>query len=112
MTGIAGLGRHIAVARVRNRLVVLAVLLMAVSVPAQAATALKGFAMCRDEASLHRLVLASVDNDDAVVRDLMKRSCTVITRSHKVRVLARTKTLARIAWAKRGQWWTVVEAVR
>ena len=94
------------------RVVVLAGLLVGLAVPADAAILKKGYAMCRDQAGLDRLVEASIDNDDATVRELMKTSCRVIAKARKVRILARTQTLAHVAIPKGGTWWTVVEAVQ
>jgi protein involved in temperature-dependent protein secretion len=57
----------------------------------------KGYAMCHDRPSLERLLRASTEQDDDAFAHLMGRSCTLIRGNEKVRILARTPTLARLA---------------
>ncbi len=79
----------------------------------EAAGLKKGFAMCRDERTLHRLIAASVAKDEASFGALMRGACRPVRGDERIRVAARGKAVARLAVnGRRGSWWTVVEALK
>jgi hypothetical protein len=94
-------------------LIVFTVALVAAAGPAQAAGLKKGYAMCRDQTSLERLVAASVHEDTKTFRKLMAGPCRTIGGGERARITQRGKGLARLSIkGMRGSWWTVAEAVR
>lgn len=79
----------------------------------EAAGLKKGFAMCRDERTLIRLIGASVAKDEASFGALMRDGCRSIRGDERIRVAARGKAVAKLAvQGQRGSWWTVVEALK
>jgi len=94
-------------------LMVLAVALVALTAPAQAAGLKKGYAMCRDQKSLERLLAASVQQDEKTFAKLMGGPCRAVRGGERARVTSRGKGMVRVAVkGLRGSWWTVAEAVR
>ena len=80
---------------------------------APAASLKKGYAMCRDQVALQKLLKASAAHDSDVFERLMGTSCIALKGGERARVLVRTKTTAHLSVkGHRGRWWTVVEAVR
>ena len=80
---------------------------------AQAASLKKGYAMCRDQVALQKLLKASVADDSDTFERLMEKSCIALKGGERARVLVRTKTTAHLSVkGHRGRWWTVVEAVQ
>lgn len=98
--------------RVRG-LIVLATAMSLVAGSASAAGLRKGYAMCRDEHALHRLLAASAANDGKAFRRLMHAGCRPIDGNERVKIATRRQSLARVVVKGRGgSWWTVAEALR
>lgn len=96
-----------------RRGIVLAIVLTLASGGAHAAGLKNGYAMCRDQKSLERLLGASVKGDAKTFGGLMGGACRATRGRERVKVAARTKTVARVTvTGRRGSWWTVVEALR
>jgi hypothetical protein len=71
-----------------------------------------GYAMCRTEGALHRLVAASRADDGHAFAGLVAGPCRV-TRGERIRVASRRAQVVRfVVRGRRGNWWTVVEALR
>ena len=79
---------------------------------AEAAGIKKGYAMCRDEGSLRRLLAASKANDGGAFRKLMKGACRTIRGDERIKVITRTTVVVRVmVKGRRSGWWTVIEAL-
>lgn len=99
-----------------RKVLALAAALCLAAVPAWAAARpvrLKaGYAMCRTEAALHRLVAASRADDDHAFAGLVAGPCRV-TRGERIQVTSRRAQVVRfVVRGRRTTWWTVVEALR